>query len=93
MCHVETITCHNQSEWALCLEARFLFLIINSASQMGSIINKESYKIHVFCFPNHYNKKPNPTTIKQIGKKPTLLFSNKVHILKLHIYLLATHLN
>lgn len=82
MCHLETITCHNQSELASCLEARFLFLITNSTSQLGPIINKESYKMYIFCFPIHHNKKPNPTTIKQIGKE---LFPNKVDILSLQI--------
>lgn len=56
--HVETITHHNPFEAVSCLEVRFLFLIINSTRHIGPIINKESYEIHAFCFPNHHNQNP-----------------------------------
>lgn len=45
MCHVETITYHNQSELVSSLEAEFLFLIMNFTSQMGPTVNKGSYKM------------------------------------------------
>lgn len=31
-------------------------------------INKESYKMNVFCFPNHDNNNKKTMTIKQTGK-------------------------